>query len=245
MLAPGPASGLDGTVPPYRLHAGDSAPVQQSPTTCGSACLTVARMLVDPLFAGWILTGDGPGPGAADGTDVAERFAAYERIVHQRTNGLIAGGGRLNLPWPRRLGTPPWGAKKELEFGASRRGTAYDIETLRGESRAGLGARFERLLTLVADGEPGLLYVGNRRLPRHVTLILPDRGDGTLEVYDPASGRVRELRRAEFVARQLRLSGWDVPWFAVQPCGVRRVRSFEFGLGRAAALNQRGDAVSA
>ncbi|MEI2779276.1 MAG: hypothetical protein V9G19_25595 [Tetrasphaera sp.] len=230
---------------PFRLHAGDSAPVQQSGTTCGPACLTVARMLIDPLFARWILTGEGPRPGVATGADVASRFAAYERIVHRRTNRVIAAGGRLNLPWPRRLGTPPWGATKELEFGAARRGTVYDVVVLRTHGSAALGVRFDRLLALVAEGEPALLYAGDRRLPRHVTLILPDRGDGTLELYDPATGRVRELRRAEFAERRLRLSGWDVPWFAVQPTGLRRARSFEFGLSRAGALGQRGEAVSA
>ena len=62
---------------------------------------------------------------------------AYERVVMNRTNRLYAGGRRLNLPWPKALGTPPWGAKKELEFGASRRGTTYTVQLL----RAGLAGR--------------------------------------------------------------------------------------------------------
>ena len=221
----------------YRLKAGDLAPAQQSQTTCGSACLTIARMLVDPLFAQWILTGQGPSVGMVSGSDPQSRFAAYERVVHHRTNALRAGGGRINLPWPRSLGTPPWGAKKELEFGASRRGTAYDIEVMRGESLGALGDRFDRLLELVDDGEPALLYVGDRWIPRHVTLILPDRGDGNLEIYDPAHGRVREFGRAEFASHRLQLSGWTVPWFVVQPVGLRLARrpSFEFGTGEAAS----------
>ncbi len=211
-------------MPPFRLAPGDSAPRQQSQTTCGSACLTIARMLVDPLFAHWILTGDGPQAGVVTGTDLAARFAAYERIVHRRTNSLRAGGGRLNLPWPRALGTPPWGAKSELEYGAARRGTRYDVETLRLLGPAALDAHYSRLLELVADGEPALLYVGDTRLPRHVCLIMPDRGDGDLEVYEPSAGVVRQLGRAAFVGGAVDLGGWNVSWISVQPTGLRPAR---------------------
>ena len=76
-----------------------------------------------------------------------------------------------------------------------------------------------------------------RRIPRHVTSILPDRGDGNLEIYNPAHGRVREFGRAEFASHRLQLSGWTVPWFVVQPVGLRLARrpSFEFGTGEAAS----------
>lgn len=37
----------------FRLRLGDQGPVQQSPVSCGAACLTVARMLVNPQFARW------------------------------------------------------------------------------------------------------------------------------------------------------------------------------------------------
>lgn len=210
----------------YRLHAGDPAPQQQSQVTCGSACLTVARMLVDPLFARWIVTGEGPRPGVRDAPTQAQRFAAYERIVHQRTNGLYAGNGRLNLPWPRRLGTPPWGAQKELEFGAARRGTSYAVTLLRHSSPAALAVHFERLLHVVADGEPALLYVGDAALPRHVVLILPDNGVGNLEVYDPYAGSVTELTRAAFTNRRVHLANWELAWFSVEPTDQARERAF-------------------
>ncbi len=216
----------------FRLRGGDNAPVQQSTTTCGAACLTVARMLVDPRFAHWIIEGEGPFPTLPQLPTVAERFASYERVVHRRTNSLYTGGERLNLPWPRMLGTPPWGARKELEFGAARRGTAYEIEVLRWERPRALEERFDRLLDVVADGEPALLYVGEPRLPRHVVLILPDEGDRNLEVYDPGSGRVTALTQEAFAGRSVNLSGWSVPWFAVQPTGQAAARVFDFGPGR-------------
>ncbi|MGG5260887.1 hypothetical protein [Phycicoccus avicenniae] len=209
----------------YRLRAGDTGPVQQSPVTCGSACLTVARMLVDPVFASWVRTGEPHPPGSPAGDTEAERFAAYERVVMRRTNGLFAGARRLNGPWPRALGTPPWGAKHELEFGASRLGTRYTVDVLRGADEYGLVERFDTLVRVVAEGEPALLYVGNAVLPRHVVLVLPGDGDRMLDVYDPGTGRVDHLRRDTVVQHRLGLSGWDVPWVAVRPTGLRRVEA--------------------
>ena len=56
-------------------------------------------------------------------------------------------------------------------------------------------------------------------------LVLPGDGDRMLDVYDPATGRVDHLRRDTVVQRRLGLSGWDVPWVAVRPTGLRTVRS--------------------
>ncbi|MDF2146166.1 hypothetical protein [Knoellia sp. p5-6-4] len=229
----------------YRLRAGDQGPVQQSPVSCGAACLTVARMLVNPQFARWITTGEGPRVDAPPGDTEAERFAAYERVVMNRTNRLYAGGRRLNVPWPRALGTPPWGARKELEFGASRRGTRYTVEVLRGDLRSRLRAAHARLVDVVDEGEPALLYAGSAVLPRHVVLVLPGDGDQVLDVYDPATGLVSLLDADSFAERRLRLSGWDVPWFAVQPDGTRRVQAFGFSTGMSTASRTSGVSASA
>lgn len=215
----------------YRLRAGDHGPEQQSPLTCGSACLTVARMLIDPQFASWIRTGEPRLPGALSGGTQAERFAAYERTVHRRTNGLVSAGQRPNLPWPRVWGTPPWGAKQELEHGAARPGVPYAVEVLRPDPPEELHREFDELVAVLADGAPGLLYVGNRLLPRHVVLLLPGGGPGTLDVYDPSTGQVDHFRRDAMVEQRLGLSGWDLAWFAVRPDGLRSVRSSEFATG--------------
>ena len=229
----------------FRLANGDIGPVQQSPVTCGSACLTVARMLVNPAFARWITRGEGPRLDAPPGATEQERFAAYERVVMSRTNRLYAGGGRLNVPWPRALGTPPWGARKELEFGASRRGTQYEMRVVRQLTKGGLRAAHSRLIDVVADGEPALLYLGSAVLPRHVTLVLPGGGDHVLDVYDPATGRVTVLDQGRFASRELRIAGWDVPWMTVQPDGARRVQAFGFSTGMSTASRTSGISASA
>ncbi|QKE86147.1 hypothetical protein HL663_16315 [Arthrobacter sp. NEB 688] len=182
-------------------------------------------MLVDPVFASWVRTGTPHPPGSPAGETPAERFAAYERVVMRRTNGALSGGRRPNLPWPRALGTPPWGALRELEFGASRIGTRYTLDLLRGADEYRLVERFDTLVEVVAEGEPALLYIGSALLPRHVVLVLPGDGDRMLDVYDPGTGRVGHLRRDDVVQHRVRLSGWDVPWVAVRPTGLRRVEA--------------------
>ena len=96
-------------------------------------------------------------------------------------------------------------------------------------------AAFDHFVDVVADGEPGLLYIGNAQLPRHVVLVLPGDGDRLLDVYDPGNGRVHHLRRDAVVERRIGLSGWQVPWFAVQPTGHRRVLAVAPGRALGAA----------
>lgn len=207
---------------PFRLTTGSQGPRQQSPTTCGSACATVARMLVDVPFARWITDGEGhPVPGA-EGMTPAERFASWERRVQARTNAWVTPAGGPSLAWPRVLGTPPWGLTRELENGASRVGTRYRVVSVRGHSEESLRARYRRLLDLVVEGEPAALYVGSAMLPRHVTLVMPGQRTAELDVYEPHSGRVFALEEEAFATRSLDLGGWPGPWFLVQPTGHRR-----------------------
>ncbi len=203
---------------PFHLSRGDTGPVQQSSVTCGSASLTVARMLVSPEFGQWIVDGIDPEGGPTDSRSEPERFAEHEREVMNRTNGIRAAGGKLNVPWPRALGTPPWGAEKELEHGAARPGAAYAMRLVRLGSRDALRDVHRDLRRLVREGLPALLYIGNAWVPRHVTLVLPgDSASGGLDVYDPATGTVTELAPERFASRALAIAGWNVPWITVQP----------------------------
>ena len=176
-------------------------------------------MLVSPQFAGWIVSGKSPRrlQGPDDPRSEAERFAEHEREVMDRTNGVHAAGGKLNVPWPHRFGTPPWGAERELEAGAAQPGAAYRMRLVRLGSTAVLRDVHRDLVSLVHEGLPALLYIGNSRLPRHVTLVLPGEGDGELDVYDPATGSVTDLAPDRFASRTLGIAGWDVPWITVQP----------------------------
>jgi len=222
---------------PFHLGQGDTGPIQQSSVTCGSASLTVARMLVSPEFGQWIVNGIDPKGGPTDPRPEAQRFAEHEREVMNRTNGIRAAGGKLNVPWPRSLGTPPWGAEKELEFGAALPGAAYAMRVVRLGSSDALREVYRDLARLVREGLPALLYIGNAWAPRHITLVLPGgsgggggnggggvggsggggSGGGGLDVYDPATGSVIELAPERFASRTLGIAGWNVPWITVQP----------------------------
>jgi len=203
---------------PFHLSRGDTGPVQQSSVSCGSASLTVARMLVSPEFGQWVVNGIDPKGGPTDSRSEPERFAEHEREVMNRTNGIRAAGGKLNVPWPRVVGTPPWGAEKELEHGAARPGAAYAMRLVRLGSSDVLRDVHRDLTRLVREGLPALLYIGNAWAPRHVTLVLPgDSANGGLDVYDPATGTVTELAPERFASRALAIAGWNVPWITVQP----------------------------
>jgi hypothetical protein len=65
------------------------------------------------------------------------------------------------------------------------------------------------------------VYVGNRRLPRHVVLVTGVVRDDALRCYDPARGAVVTVTRRQFEAARLAMSGWDRPWFTVTPRGRR------------------------
>jgi hypothetical protein len=170
-------------------------------------------MLANPPLADWIVHGDTEATGSHSAD---QRFAAYEQVVAQRTNGLIGPGGHLQPPWPRALGTPPWGARHEIEYGASRPGTRYAIRWTRLSGIRALGRAYDHLCGQVGDGRPALLYIGNAWLPRHVVLVLRGTG-GDLAVYEPSIGSVVAASREAFVTRRLALAGWDVPWCVVWP----------------------------
>ena len=215
---------------PFRLGAGDSAPVQQTGTTCGSASLTVARMLANPAFAAWIRDGiprsaapgdDGGGAGrggAASGTPdcgtPAQRFAAYEQVVAGRTNSLVGPGGAVQLPWPRALGTPPWGARRELQLLTPDPAARFETRWTRWSGADHRARTYRVLRDRVRRGRPALLFIGSAWLPRHVVLVLSDTAS-TIEVYEPASGQVLPVAEDPFVDARLGLAGWNVPWAVI------------------------------
>ncbi len=163
---PDPADPADPPDPgPFRLVPGRPAPVQLDRTTCGPTALTVARLLVDPGLHRWLVTGAAAGRDLPPGATALARAAAYHRVVHRRTTGLVGPTGRLQLPWPRRLGTPPWGVARELEAVAPEPDTRYRTVLVRAAGAAGLARLADRLARHLRVGRPGVLYVGDAWLP--------------------------------------------------------------------------------
>jgi hypothetical protein len=151
--------------------------------SCGAAVLVAARALVDPPYAALV-------------ADPA-RFRGEVLGMHRRVTGPVGLDGRLQLPWPRAIGTPPWAVARQL---TATLGTPY--RTARADH--------DRIARATVDG-PVAIYIGNRWLPRHVVLATSSHHD-VLRVYEPASGRWVDLRRGP-----VRLAGWDRLWFSVLP----------------------------
>lgn len=206
----------------FRLLEGSPGPTQQSQVSCGAACLLVARMTIDPALARWVVEGvrRGAAPTApTDDSGPLDRFADLERAIMRRTNAIGAYQGQVQAPWPRALGTPPWGALAELEHGASLPGTRYEIVLIRGLGEQRVRAAYDELLQRVRPGMPALLYVGSTTMPRHIVLLFRDETLGGqvtgLLRYDPADGSVRRFGPENLVT--VRLSGWRHRWLTVQP----------------------------
>ncbi len=183
MTAPGP-----GASRVLRLR-----PRQPDQRSCGAAVLVMTEVLGNEEYAGWL----------ADGG--ADRFATEVLAMHRRTTGPIDAAGRIQVPWTRLLGTPPWAVSHQL---AARRGHAHETHTVRPWSRGQALAEIRE--AAARDAVP--LFIGSS-LPRHVVLVLDD----DLRTYDPASGRTRTVDADQFVAARIDDLAWPVPWMWVGP----------------------------
>lgn len=165
--------------------------------SCGATVLVVAQLLTDPSYAAFVATPDS--------------FRAEVLAMHRRVTSPADVRGRLQIPWPRALGTPPWAVAHQLE---GTTGIEHDIRLLLDERESA----YDDLVAATRQRHPVPLYVGNRWLPRHVVLVLGEVGHA-LRVYEPASGRLVDARRADFLTGTLELAGWDTAWFSVLPRG--------------------------
>jgi hypothetical protein len=162
---------------------------QPDRTSCGAACVVVARLL-------------------RRGASAPEAFGDLVLAEHRRLVGPRAATGRAQLPWPPALGTPPWAVAGALQT----------VEGVRYRSRIARWSRGSAYDAVVAGvgAHPVALYIGSSVLPRHVVLAVSASAEG-LSVYDPASGGLVTVPRDWFVDATLHVAGWDVPWFAVLP----------------------------
>jgi hypothetical protein len=166
---------------------------QPDQRSCGAACLVVAQGLRDPAYRDRV-------------TDPAT-FRVEVLAMHGRVTSSVDVAGRIQPPWPRDLGTPPWAVANQLS-GTTR----VDHRSVPMRWRDGEDC-YSQLVDLP---RPAVLYVGNSWLPRHVVLVL-DGNSTRLRVYEPARGDVATVVRDAFVDHRLRLGGWDTRWFAVVP----------------------------
>ena len=176
---------------------------QPDRTTCGPSSLVAAHMLLDPAYADAI----------RDATD--DRFAAEALTTHRRATRAFDVAGRVQVPWPRALGTPPWAVARELSAleGPDRPARRYrwHLTVLRP------GRGFGLAVAGLDQSRPVALYVGNRWSPRHVVLAVGRAGKDSLRVYDPARGARVVVTREAVQKRGLTFGRWNRLWFVVSP----------------------------
>ncbi len=230
--------GLDAAALATALDPTEVTLIQQSDTTCGSASLTVARMLNDPVYSLRILTGydattgatvgapaydldgDEPVPGSASyQQELADyerrcRFHEAELQAKQRTNDAADGQGGPAVPWVDALGTSPWGAAEELNGTAG--GSGYSVALVDSDSPADRQEAYDRLERAGREGRPAVVYSGNDVSPRHVVLVVGAE-NGSLRFYEPGSGTVHTVTEDDFVSGDVDMGGWERPWAVVAP----------------------------
>jgi hypothetical protein len=176
--------------------------VQPDHRSCGAAVLVVARALLDQGYAELLVSGRHPGTGLALPGSLADRFRHEALAMHARVTGPVDAAGRLQVPWPRALGTPPWAVARQLSAtggsaaaggsvasgGSAASGGAVAAGGSGGAVAVGgglprvrhrvvpawpdRGALLDRIVAATAEGRPVPVYVGNRWAPRHVVLFL-------------------------------------------------------------------------
>lgn len=174
---------------------------QPDQTSCGAASTVAARA----LLTGW--RPDDP-PSAI-------------RAEHRRLTSAHSHRERFQVPWPRRLGTPPWAVAGALAALSGKR-----IATVNARPRP--GPAFDVLVEQVCDRPVGV-YLGSRWLPRHVVLAVAavaptgaaydvrSRDDQHLavRVFDPASGDLVTVPRTRWLEHEVGVAGWSHFWFVV------------------------------
>jgi hypothetical protein len=198
---------LDGTPGPagYTDADGHTLPLrQQTQVTCGPTALIVHRALVDPVYALQLTTGGTPGDPARHGVRAVEaRFRAEQAAIHHAATRTAVGP----LPWPKALGTPPWGAARFLNRLSWVTGVTYHWQPVDTADPEHLSARLRAITSGLALGVPVPLYIG-RRIDRHVVLAF-GQADGRLLVYEPSRGEVVTVDPDAVLGNRMAVAGWD------------------------------------
>lgn len=161
---------------------------QPDQRSCGAASVLAARA----LLTDWRPSGDG------GGAEIAEE--------HRLLTSSRSPRDRLQMPWPRAFGTPPWAVANAL-----RTLTGDHLATVMVRPRPAVGYD---VLREQLRRRPVAVYVGSRLLPRHVVLAVGETGDG-VEVFDPSRGRTHRVPHENWAGHRIGVAGWNYFWFVI------------------------------
>jgi hypothetical protein len=175
----------------------DGVPARQvDSTTCGAASMAVMLMMGDPFVGLWVASGRRLGgylppeirriPPQARLDTVEGRWGALQKVIHIQT---VRRGLLLLLPWPERLGTPPWRVSNSTRFArVGFRGAVVD-----DSDDADIGALISHASAALRDGIPVPIYASGDSgrgidtvIPRHVVLLVRRLAEGFV-AYEPGS----------------------------------------------------------
>lgn len=159
---------------------------QPDQRSCGAASVLAARAL---------MTDWRPDDGGAEIT-----------AEHRLLTSSRSARDRLQMPWPRALGTPPWAVADALR---TLSGQHVATVVVRPRPAVGYDVLREQLRT-----RPVAVYLGSRLLPRHVVLAVGESGDG-VQVFDPARGRMHRVPPENWTGHRVGVAGWNYFWFVV------------------------------
>ncbi len=161
---------------------------QPDQVSCGAASIIAARAVVDRWRP----------------ADPAAEIHAEHRLL----TSLHSRRDRMQMPWPRRFGTPPWAAANALSALTGER-----IATVIARPRPAIG--YDVLVEQVRN-RPAAVYIGNRWLPRHVVLAIGSVQNGTgMRVFDPSRGALVTVERERWEQHRVGVAGWSYFWFVV------------------------------
>jgi hypothetical protein len=129
------------------------------------------------------------------------------RAEHRRLTSTRSHRERFQMPWPRRLGTPPWAVANALTALTGER-----IATVNARPRPALG--YDVLVEQVRSRPVGV-FVGNRWLPRHVVLAFAAAPEGAVRLFDPAKGVLVTVPSDRWHRHRVGVAGWSHLWFVV------------------------------
>ena len=182
--------------------------------SCGAASLVFSRMLHDSGYAQLIATGEHPVTHWEIPGDTQQRFQSEALSMHRRATRVVTVNERLQLPWPRALGTPPWALAHQM---SGRHGSGLGGEyVVRPAPLWDRGDVFDEVLLALSEDHTVPIVVGDRWLPRHVVLAIVGTSD-FMRVYDPSTGGVRTITRGEFTDAHLPFGRWHRCWATIVP----------------------------
>jgi hypothetical protein len=178
----------------------DGVPGRQvDATTCGAASMAVMLMMGDPFVGLWVASGRRLGgylppeirriPPQARLDTVERRWGALQKSIHIQT---IRRGLLLLLPWPERLGTPPWRVNNSTRFA----GVGFHGAVVDDTDDADVDALISHASAALRDGIPVPIYASGDSargidtvIPRHVVLLVRRLAEGFV-AYEPGSARL-------------------------------------------------------